>query len=65
MPKPEGKGEKKREKNYIKISTHSWSAKIGFQSGLPVVSELFKTVEENKNSKCNYPSLLSSQCEQH
>lgn len=56
--------EKKGKKN-IKLSMPSWTMEAGIQSGLPALSELFKTKEKNKNSKCNYPSLFSSQCEQH
>lgn len=39
--------------------------KTDFLSGLPALPELFKTVEKKKKSECNYPSLISFQCEQH
>lgn len=53
----------KAEKNNIKLSMPLWTTERGFLSGFPAVCELFKTLEKNKNSKCNYPPPLSSQCE--
>lgn len=59
MSKPIGKKGKEKHQTFNALM------EAGFQSGLPALSELFKTVQKNKNSKCNHPSILSSQCEQH